>query len=119
MNSNATSSSRLLWKEFSLLTGKVLDAQFASNESPAGDVGSHYLTDEDGMGGGTFYSDDKIGTSEVNLYRQYYFRNPNVPIDFRTIGEALKHCPRLRSDDVSLLSDETTFYSGIGTVVRY
>ncbi len=55
--------------------------------------------------------------SEDNLYRKYYFRNPCVPIDFDTIHEALQHCPRQRSEYTSLLSDETTYYSCVGTVV--
>jgi len=53
-----------------------------------------------------------------NLYRRYYFRNPCVPIDFSSINEALKHCPRTLSNPMQLvLGDEAMFYSSIGTVV--
>ena len=55
--------------------------------------------------------------ADSNLYRKYYFRNPCVGIDFVSINEALKHCPRSRSSTMHILSDETTIYSDIGTVV--
>jgi hypothetical protein len=122
MTSTATSLSRMLWKEFCILTGKALDAKFASNDSTKSDLRSLspevISVDEDGMGG-TLRSGEQsiIGTSEANGYRRYYFRNPCVPLDFGTINEALHHCPRLQSEDMSLLSDETILFSGVGTVV--
>lgn len=114
-----TSSSRSLWREFSILTGKVLDSRFARNECQTSDYCKVISTgDETSLGGSLRPVGQVIGaSSEDNLYRRYYFRNPCVPIDFDTITEALQHCPKLRADDMSLLSDETTLYSGVGTVV--
>ena len=114
-----TSSSRSLWREFSILTGKVLDSRFARNEYRTSDFCKVISTGDEKCSGDTLYSGGQvIGAScGANLYRRYYYRNPCVPIDFDTINEALQHCPKLRSDDMSLLSDETMLYSGVGTVV--
>lgn len=123
MTSTASSLSRLLWKEFCILTGKVLDGQSASVDSPKSDFRSLLpevisVDDDVGMGGSLCSAEQSIiGTSGANHYRRYYFRNPCVPLDFGTINEALCHCPRLQSEDMNLLSDETTRYSGVGTVV--
>jgi hypothetical protein len=114
-----TSSSHSLWREFSILTGKVLDSRFARNECQTSDYCKVISTGDETSLGGTLRPVGQVigASSEDNLYRRYYFRNPCVPIDFDTITEALQHCPKLRADDMSLLSDETVLYSGVGTVV--
>lgn len=58
------------------------------------------------------------GDAVANAYRHFYFRNPCVPIDFETISEALKRCPRTPSRLIFNHGDDTnTFYSRVGTVV--
>ena len=51
-----------------------------------------------------------------NFFRQYYYRNPCVPIDFETINEALRYCPRTKSNPFPL-EDEERYYSDEGSVV--
>jgi hypothetical protein len=54
---------------------------------------------------------------EANAYRAYYFSNPCVPIDFGSITEALKHCPRTPFSGAAVLSaDDEFIYSAQGTV---
>ena len=108
--SNATSLSTLLWKEFCILTGKALDAQFATENELASSVSivespSWVVVKEDEKQDDSVDSDDltlhsssstAAATADDNLYRLFYFRNPCVPLDFDTINEALKHCPRTK-----------------------
>ncbi|KAL7527562.1 hypothetical protein ACHAXR_002016, partial [Thalassiosira sp. AJA248-18] len=58
-----------------------------------------------------------LDNADGNLYRRYYFRNPCVPVDFSSINEALRYCPRSPSNWSKFLGDEAMFYSAIGTVV--
>jgi len=102
----------LLWKEFCILTGKALDAQFATENELTSSVcvvesSSVVVVKEDEK---QQQEDDDVGsdsslhssfstaatTANDNLYRLFYFRNPCVPVDFDTINEALKHCPRTK-----------------------
>jgi len=102
--SNATSLSTLLWKEFCILTGKALDAQFATEnelassvsivESP-GVVVAKQEEKQDSVDSNSPLQSSST-TANDNLYRLFYFRNPCVPLDFETINEALKHCPRTK-----------------------
>ena len=56
-------------------------------------------------------------SADTNLYRQYYFRNPCVPVDFSSINEALKHCPRTKKNPLLAGNDKSVVYSDVGTVV--
>jgi hypothetical protein len=53
---------------------------------------------------------------KLNFYRQYYYRNPCVPIDFASINEALNYCPRSKANPFPI-EDEERFYSDEGSVV--
>lgn len=53
---------------------------------------------------------------ERNFYRQYYYRNPCVPIDFGSVNEALRRCPRSSANPFPI-RDEERFYSSGGSVV--
>ena len=111
--------STTLWKEFCILTGKAVDAQFADAETSSDfDALSspRVIPGEDET---AIIDDASRSTAEnvdANFYRRYYFRCPCVPVDFSTIREALHHCPR-KPQNLAALGDEATFYSSIGTVV--
>ena len=117
-NSNATSLSTLLWKEFCILTGKALDAQFATEnelassvsivESPGVVVKEEEKKDDDSVDNDSSLHSSSTTTADENLYRLFYFRNPCVPLDFDNISEALKHCPRTK-----LTPKATTLQSSI------
>ena len=133
--SNATSLSSLLWKEFCILTGKALDAQFATEnelassvcivESPG--VVAKEKKQEDCVDDSSSLHSSSTSTAAAsandNLYRLFYFRNPCVPLDFSTINEALKHCPRtkLSTKATTLRQQSSTqdsiIFSETGTVV--
>ena len=133
-NSNATSLSTLLWKEFCILTGKVLDAKFATENELASSVSivespgvvvakEEEKQDDDSVDSDSSSLCSSPTTANDNLYRLFYFRNPCVPLDFETINEALKHCPRnkLSAKPTTLQQHSTThdsiIFSEIGAVV--
>ena len=134
-NSNATSLSTLLWKEFCIITGKALDAQFATEHELASSVSivesPSVVTKEEekqdgGVGGDSslYLSSTAASSAGDNLYRLFYFRNPCVPVDFETINEALKHCPRTKlSTKATTLQQQSSsthdsiIFSETGTVV--
>ena len=133
-NSNATSLSTLLWKEFCILTGKTLDAQFATEnelassvgivESPGVVVAKEEEKQEDSVGNDSSLhsSSTAVVSANDNLYRLFYFRNPCVPVDFDTINEALKHCPRTKLTKATTLQQQSStqdsvIFSETATVV--
>lgn len=63
------------------------------------------------------YQRDNLITCGHNLYRRYYFRNPCVPVDFESVNEALKFCPRSDTSGCFPLEDDGAFYSDYGSVV--
>lgn len=87
--SDATSHSATLWREFCVLTGKVGDGASSAN---LGSLSPRAISEdgneEECVEAGAAVDDDS------NYYRRLYFRNPCVPIDFATVQEALRHCPR-------------------------
>ena len=133
--SNATSLSTLLWEEFCILTGKTLDAQFATDNELASSVcvvesqgvvfakEKEKQYDDDAVDSSSLQSSSSAALAADNLYRLFYFHNPCVPLDFDTINEALKHCPRtkLSTKATTLQSSSTThdsiIFSETGTVV--
>ena len=113
--SNATSLSLALWREFCNVTGKTLRKRFAHRGTITNyDSTSQALLEEPSAGR---FLVVKINDVAANFYRQYYFRNPCVPVDFATISDALKYCPRTPSSSVFDLGDEIRCYSSVGTVV--
>ncbi len=107
-SSKSTSKSLVLWKEFCTLTGKsvILDSSAARDPTSMSNCIFERAVAKP--------QSDKEGQ---NCFRQYYYRNPCVPIDFSTITEALKFCPRLPSQNVFLQGRVDVFYSTVGTVV--
>lgn len=94
-----------LWKTFCSMTGKSLYNEYAPQSTK---LLNRFFTPRD------FCGLDIAG--ERNFYRQYYYRNPCVPIDFDTINEALKRCPRSGANPFPI-QDQERFYSDEGTVV--
>ena len=131
--------STLLWKEFCILSGKTVDAQFTKEQSEAlSSTDSDFVTTtvsprsvsssleeiasvEDAAALASLCPSSTTTTSttsaDSNLYRQYYFRNPCVPVDFSSINEALKHCPRTKKNPLLTGNDKSVVYSDVGTVV--
>jgi len=111
-----------LWKEFCILTGKALDAQFATEnelassvsivESPGVVVKEDEKQEDDGVGNDSSLHSSSSSTAAAlandNLYRLFYFRNPCVPLDFDTINEALKHCPRTKLSTTTTLKQHSS-----------
>jgi hypothetical protein len=83
-----------LWKAFCSITGKAME-----KSSTDGAAANRLLLD-----------------NKSNFYREFYYRNPCVPIDFQSITEALKYCPKIPSGP-SPFEDETLVYSNTGSVV--
>ena len=128
-----------MWKEFCILTGKALDAQFATEnelassvsivESPSVVVAAKEdeETQEDGVeSDSSLHSSSSTAAASANdnLYRLFYFRNPCVPLDFDTINEALKHCPRTKLSTTtttlkqhSSSAHDSIIFSETGTIV--
>ena len=127
----------MLWKEFCILTGKALDAQFATENELASSVSivespsvvvkdDEKQEDDEGSDSSLHSSPSSTAAASVsdNLYRLFYFRNPCVPVDFETINEALKHCPRTKlSTKATTLQQQSSsthdsiIFSETGTVV--
>ena len=55
-------------------------------------------------------------TPKNNFYRQYYYSNPCVPLDFDSINEALKYCSMAKASPFPMADDER-FYSDEASVV--
>mmetsp|Transcript_6945 Transcript_6945/g.14961 ORF Transcript_6945/g.14961 Transcript_6945/m.14961 type:complete len:550 (-) Transcript_6945:3297-4946(-) len=104
----STSLSLVLWKEFCTLTGKsvILDSNAALDPTSMSNCVFERAVAEP--------HSNKDGD---NCFRQFYYRNPCVPIDFTTITEALKFCPRAPVQNVFPQSEVGVFYSNISTVV--
>ncbi|KAL3791992.1 hypothetical protein HJC23_011121 [Cyclotella cryptica] len=96
-----TSLSLELWKEFCSMTGKALEKNLA-NETTTKKIS---------------YQQDNSISCDNNFYRRYYFRNPCVPVDFESINEALKFCPRNDTSGFFPIEDDDAFYSDHGSVV--
>jgi len=112
-----------------------LDAQFATEneltssvsivESPDVVVAKEEEKQEDDGDVLSLHSSSSTAVSaDDNLYRLFYFRNPCVPLDFETINEALKHCPRAKlSTKATTLQQhsssvhESVIFSESGTIV--
>jgi len=115
-----------------------LDAQFATEnefsssvgfvESPGLVVAKEDEKQEDLGGDSSLQSSSSSATAATsandNLYRLFYFRNPCVPVDFETINEALKHCPRTKLSTKattlrqhSSTAHDSVIFSETGTVV--
>jgi len=116
-----------------------LDAQFATEnelassisivESPSVVVAAKEdeETQEDGVeSDSSLHSSSSTAAASANdnLYRLFYFRNPCVPLDFDTINEALKHCPRTKLSTTtttlkqhSSSTHDSIIFSENGTVV--
>ena len=102
----ATSHSSALWREFCVITGKCIDSKAVVNIPKSAAIRSKVLP-----------SRGNVVEKENNAYRAYYFSNPCVPIDFGSIAEALKHCPRTPlSVAAVLLADDEFIYTEQGTV---
>ena len=112
--------STLLWKEFCILTGKTLDAQFATEnqsessvsivESPGVDVAKVEEKQDDVDSDPSSHSSTSTAATSANdnLYRLFYFRNPCVPVDFDTINKALNHCPRTKLSTTTTLRQHSS-----------
>lgn len=102
-----------------------MDVKFAESETSTNDfinfesLSTRVLSEEKNEntvdGAPSFSITAKVDVADANTYRVYYFRNPNVPIDFPSVSEAVKHCPR--TSNQLALTDDSAFYSGTGTVV--
>lgn len=105
LHSKATSMSLDLWKVFCSMTGKSQPKQYANAERK---MINRFFTPHD------FCGLEIAG--KLNFYRQHYYRNPCVPIDFESINEALQYCPRSKSNPFPI-EDKERFYSDEGSVV--
>ena len=100
--SKSTSMSLDLWKIFCSITGKSL-------------AKSHVTVPSKMTNRWIKFCNLKIAGSG-NVFRQYYYRNPCVPVDFRNINDAIRYCPRNKSTPFPL-EDEERYYSDEGSVV--
>lgn len=94
-----------LWKAFCKMTGKSLEKSHAN--APGKTV--NRCVDPKHFCGLEI-------TPKNNFYRQYYYSNPCVPLDFDSINEALKYCSMAKASPFPLADDER-FYSDEASVV--
>jgi hypothetical protein len=92
------------------MTGKSLDKKYANNSNAPIKTIKRCVTPQE-----FFEKSVEFVVAKDNFYRQYYFRNPCVPIDFESVNEALRHCSRTKAD-IYPLHEEERFYSDEGSV---
>ena len=106
---HSTSHSMQLWREFCVLTGKCLPKKYANTKESKNESNAFRpMTLSAGL------KNDTDEPERENKFRQYYHRNPCVPIDFETISSALVHCPRT---PMKVIENESELdFSETGTV---